>query len=92
MAFDLVAHRGGRWQVVATTSLAVLAEMLGCTEIIVARLEVHQAERDAYRRVLRVVAPLQTGHTGGGVWTGPPTEGETALELLERILGARRVA
>jgi len=91
-AFDLVQQRGGRWLVVATTSLAVLSEMLGCAEVIVARLEVHRAERAAYRRVLRIVAPLNTGHTSGGVWTGPPPEGETALELLERILGARRIA
>jgi len=91
-AFDLVEQRGGRWRIVATTSLAVLAEMLGCAEVILARLEVHRAERAQYRRVLRIVAPLHTGHTSGGVWTGPLPDGETALEVLERILGARRIA
>ena len=91
-AFDLVASRGGRWHVVATTSLAVLAEMLGCTEVILARLEMHRAERAAYRQVLRIVTPLNTGHTSGGVWTGPPPEGQTVLEILERILGGQRIA
>jgi hypothetical protein len=91
-AFDLVPQRGGRWHVVTTTSVAVLAEMLGCAEVISARLEVHRAERAAYRRVLRIVAPPGPGHTPGGLWTGPPPDGETALELLERILGAQRIA
>ena len=77
---------------VAATSLAVLAETLGCTEAIVAKLVVHRAERASYRRALRIVTPLSTGHTAGGVWTGPPPDGETALEILERILGARRIA
>ena len=91
-AFDLVEQRGGRWRVVATTSLVVLAEMLGCAEVILARLQVHRAERVQYRRALRIAAPLHTGYTSGGLWTGPPPDGETALELVERILGGQRIA
>ncbi len=91
-AFNLVEQRAGRWFIISTTSLIVLAESLGCADVIAARLEAHRAERAQYRRVLRVVQPLETGHTPGGAWTGPPEEGETALEVLERILGAQRIA
>ena len=91
-AFDLVEQRGGRWSIIAASSLIVLAEALGCADVIVARLQVHRAERAQYRRVLRVVHPLGSGYTTGGVWTGPPDEGETALDILERILGAQRIA
>jgi len=91
-AFNLVEQRGGRWSIIAATSLIVLAEALGCAEVILARLQVHRAERAQYRRVLRVVQPLESGYTTGGIWTGPPDEGETALDILERILGAQRIA
>ena len=91
-AFNLVERRADRWSIVAATSLVVLAETLGCADAIVAKLAVHRAERAQYRRVLRVVQPLESGHTASGVWNGPPDEGETALDILERILGARRTA
>ena len=91
-AFNLVEQRAGRWFIIAATSLIVLAEALGCADVIAARLQVHRAERAQYRRALRVVQPLETGHTPGGAWTGPPEEGETALDILERILGAQRIA
>lgn len=91
-AFDLVQQRGGCWHVLATTSLMVLAEILGCVEVILARLEVHRAERAAYRRALRIVAPLNTGHTPQRRVNGPPPDRETVLRLLKRNLRARRIA
>ncbi len=91
-AFNLVERRAGRWSIVAATSLVVLAETLGCADAIAAKLAVHRAERAQYPRVLRGVQPLESGHTRSGVWNGPPDEGETALDVLERILGARRIA
>ncbi len=39
----------------ASTSLAQLAESLGCVEDMAARLAVHRVERAAFRRVMRAV-------------------------------------
>lgn len=89
-AYNLVEQRGGRWHIVATTSLAELAESLGSTQIIAARLEIHRRERTAYRRLLKVVTYLETAVDPAEL--APRDDGETALELLERILGAKRLA
>lgn len=91
-AFNLVEQRGGRWEIVASTSLAVLAESLGCAEAMGERLAAHRIERAAYRRVLRVVDRHLETLVPEDLLVAPGTDGETALELLERILGAQRVA
>lgn len=91
-AFDLAQQRGGRWKLVTTTSLAVLAEALGCTAAMADRLAGHRAERTAFRRVLNVVDRHLETMVHEHLLIDAGTDGETALELLERILGARRVA
>ena len=91
-AFNLVEQRAGRWQIVASTSLAVLAESLGCAETMAERLAAHRVERAAYRRVLRVVDRRLETMVDEDLLIDPGSDGETALELLERILGARRIA
>lgn len=91
-AFNLVEQRGGRWSIVATTSLAVLAEALGCAADMEARLTAHRLERAAFRRVMKVVDHHLETLVPEGLLLGSGSDGETALELLERILGARRVA
>ncbi len=91
-AFNLVEQRGGRWEIMAATSLAVLAEALGCAADMADRLAAHRVERAAYRRILKVVdRHLDTMVPEELVIRSGP-DGETALELLERILGARQVA
>ena len=96
-AYDLAVQRGGRWQVNTATSLVLLAETLGCADVIATRLYRHRLQRAQYRRALRVVTRLETihPHHTGGIPPGgvpPASEGETALELLERLLGAKRLA
>ncbi len=91
-AFNLVEQRSGRWQIVAGTSLAVLAEALGCAADMVQRLSAHRVERIAYRRVLKVVDRHLDTMVPEELLIRPGSDGETALELLERILGARQVA
>ena len=91
-AFDLVQQHGGRWTLVHTTSLAVLAETLGSAQVIADRLQQHRAERLAYRRVLRVVTRYAEPNVPDHYFAGAARYGETALELLERLLGARRLA
>ena len=91
-AFNLVQQRGGRWEIVASTSLALLAESLGCADAMAQRLAVHRIERAGYRRVLRVVDRHLETLVPEELLITPGTDGETALELLERILGAQRVA
>ena len=91
-AFDLAEQRGGRWQIVATTSLSVLAEALGCAEDMAQRLALHRIERAAFRRVMKVVDRQLETMVPEEMLIDPGSDGETALELLERILGARRVA
>ena len=91
-AFDLVEQRGGRWSIVATTSLAVLAESLGCIADMQSRIAVHRIERVAFRRVRRVVDRHLETMVPAELLLQAAAEGETALELLERILGARRIA
>lgn len=91
-AFDLVQQHDGRWVLVHTTSLAVLAETLGSAQVVADRLQQHRAERLAYRRVLRIVTPYIETNVPEHLLAGGGRDGETALELLQRLLGARRVA
>lgn len=91
-AFNLVEQAGGRWNLIPTTSLAVLGEALGCAAAMADRLMQHRAERTAYRRMLKVVDRHLETMIDEHLLIDPGSDGETALELLERILGARRVA
>jgi len=91
-AFNLVEQRGGRWEIMAATSLAVLAEALGCAADMADRLAAHRVERAAYRRILKVVDRHLDTMVPEELVIRPGPDGETALELLERILGARQVA
>lgn len=72
--------------------MAPLAEALGCAADISERLAVHRVERAAYRRVLKVVDHHLETMVDEQLLIDPGSDGETALKLLERILGARRVA
>jgi len=91
-AFNLVEQRGGRWEIMAATSLAVLAEALGCAADMADRLAAHRVERAAYRRILKVVDRHLDTMVPEELLIRPGPDAETALELLERILGARQVA
>ena len=51
-AFNLAGQRGGRWSVVAMTSLTVLAEQFGVLETIRTTVQRHRDERAAHRRSL----------------------------------------
>jgi len=95
-AFNLADQRGGRWSVVAATSLTVLAEQFGVLETIRKTVQRHRDERAAYRRVLQMVEakPLLSPDPADWYWPPPdppPPDGVTALDLLERILGAHPV-
>jgi len=90
-AFKLVQQRSGRWSIVAATSLVVLSESLGCAAEITDRLRRHRLERDAFRRVMHVVTYLETA-VGDEFYDPVIAETESALDILERILGARRLA
>ncbi len=91
-AWHLVESRGGRWLLVAGTSLRLLAEQFGCTDTVRALINRHRDERAAYRRALRTVDqhPIPVlDPTGGYLWPPePPPEAETLLDLLQRELGA----
>ncbi|WP_090478870.1 hypothetical protein [Nakamurella panacisegetis] len=91
-AFSLVEQQGGRWTIVATTSLAVLAEALGCAADMGERLAAQRLERAAFRRVMKVVDRHLETMVPDELLIDPGSDSETALDLLERILGARRVA
>jgi len=90
-AFNLVEQRGGRWSIVAATSLVVLAESLGCAAEISDRLHRHRLERQAFRRAMHVVVQLETA-VPPELYDPLRSETESALDVLERILGARRLA
>jgi len=90
-AFNLVKQRSGGWAVVATTSLVVLAESLGCAAAISDRLHRHRLEREAFRRAMHVVTYLETA-VPEEFYDPIVSEMESALDVLERILGARRLA
>jgi len=95
-AFNLADQRGGRWSVVAATSLTVLAEQFGVLETIRKTVQRHRDERAAYRRVLQMAEAKPVLSPGPADWSWPPPEPPppedvTALDLLERILGAHPV-
>ncbi len=95
-AFNLADQRGGRWSVVAATSLTVLAEQFGVLETIRKTVQRHRDERAAYRRILQIVEakPLLSPDPADWYWPPPdppPPDDVTALDLLERILGAHPV-
>ena len=72
-AYNLAARRGGRWQINTATSLTVLAETLGCVQVIAARLARHRLERAQYRRALRIVTHIETVHPTTPPGSHPPT-------------------
>lgn len=90
-AFNMVERTRGQWRIVVTTSLAVLAEALGCLDTMSRRLAQHRVERANYRRALRVVTYLETVNPPSD-WKSTAAEDESALDLLERLLGAKRLA
>lgn len=99
-AWNLATPDGhGRWVIVRTTCLALLAEAWGVVDTIRARIAHHRAERIAYRRALRIPdnpyadialvswsadAPL----TEASPPSPPPDPLDTALTLLQRELNA----
>jgi len=95
-AFNLAGQRGGRWSIVAATSLTVLAEQFGVLETIRKTVQRHRDERAAYRRILQMAEAKPHLSPGPAEWSWPPPdppppEDVTALDLLERILGAHPV-
>ncbi len=95
-AFNLAQQRGGRWSIVAATSLTGLAEQFGVLETIRKTVQRHRDERAAYRRVLQMVEakPLLSPDPADWYWPPPdppPQDDVTALDLLERILGAHPI-
>ena len=96
-AFNLTQQRAGRWNIVATTSLTTLAEQFGVLETIQNTVHRHRDERARYRRVLQIAETnpfLSSGPEDWHAWPPPdppPLKDVTALDLLERILGAHPV-
>lgn len=90
-AYELVEQNGGRWTRVASTSLTMLAEALGCLEVIQGKVQQYRRERNEYRRVLKVVPITEAAGTHTPLW-GPVSEAETVMDLLQRVFGARRIA
>lgn len=93
-AYDLARQVNGRWRIVATTSLTVLAEQLGVLDTIQIHVQRHRDERASYRKVLRKADQRDPIQPPTADWyLGPPEpppddEGMTALDLLQQILGA----
>jgi hypothetical protein len=93
-AYNLAQQVAGRWQIVATTSLTVLAEQLGVLDTIKIHLQRHRDERASYRKVLRTADWRDSRPPPPADWyLGPPEpppddDAMTALELLQQILGA----
>ena len=97
-AYGLAEPSRTGWRI-GTASLEQLAEQLGVTETIVAIVERHRDERARFRAALGIPTrahlsivpnpdqPLPTPHPHPP--PSIPGEGETALELLQRVLGAR---
>lgn len=94
-AWNLARQTRGRWTVVDNTSLALLAEQFGCQDAVHALVQRHRQERAAYRQVLRIVDqyhtpvlhPLDPRHPPPPP-EPPPDDGETVIDLLQRMLGA----
>jgi DNA-binding transcriptional ArsR family regulator len=91
-AYHLVEQRHGRWTIVVSTSLALLAESLGCADVLLERLNKHRIERQQYRLLLRVLTVTEIGGPDPSCAPPPPDDAESALELLQRVFGARRIA
>jgi len=74
-AFHLVQQRRGRWTIVATTSLTLLAGQIGVYDTITALIARNRDERAAYRRLLRIAdsphPPPRTYPTGHSVFPHP---------------------
>lgn len=93
-AFNLAVKIRGRWQLVATTSLADLAEALGCADTIRRCVTRHRAERQQYRQALRIVTVTEAHQDGitpdGCDWLAepPPDDDESVWDMLGRVLGA----
>ena len=85
VAFNLVQQRTGRWSIIAATSLAILAQTLGCAAETVDRFNRHRRGRGAFRRVMRVVTYLETAV--GREFYDPVIDGTGSAQAgLERIL------
>jgi len=86
-----VAHRGH-------ASLTGLAEQFGVLETIRKTVQRHRGERTIYRRILQIAEAkplLSFTPDNWHPWPPPdplPSDDATALDLLERILGAHPVA
>jgi hypothetical protein len=89
-AYDLAQSRNGRWLIVHTTNLAILAETLGCTDIVRTRWEQYRRERNQFRQVFHL-PKLETILPCVAVFE-LVDDTESAMDLLERVLGARRIA
>ena len=94
-AYHLAEQHRGRWTVVATTSLTVLAEQFGVLDRIRVIVQRHRDERARYRHVLLKAekrGPYQPPTDDWYLWPPeppPPDEnGMTVLELLQQVLGA----
>ena len=94
-AYGLAEHSHTGWRI-TTASLTQLAEQFGILDLIVALVDRHRDERRRYRIALGIpsrehlsaVPPLQPPERPPHL---PPSREETALELLERVLGAHIV-
>lgn len=95
-AYHLAERRDGRWNLVATTSLALLAEQLGCLEEIADQLAHHREERRSFHAALGVITrhnPAVLAAWQPQPWLDPPPDiDDTVLDLLQRELGARVIA
>lgn len=99
-AWNLVTPDGhGRWRIEHTTCLAQLAEAWGILDTVRRQIAHHRTERAAYRRALRIPEDSYVDIVLAE-WTGqdqvdrslspdpPPDPLNTALDLVERELGA----
>ncbi len=90
-AYNLAQRSRGGWKIVATTSLSLLAELLGVSDTINAQLARYAAERQSYRIIYNAHAKLTGETTPAGGWNNwpiKPDEHDTVVDLLQRCLGA----
>lgn len=97
-AYNLAEQRDGHWCIVSGTSLAMLAEQLGCLEEIDVQLTRYRVERAAYRAALGIARgwpelsdPMDAFPYDDGA-DPPGGIDSTVLDLLQRRLGARIIA
>lgn len=98
-AYGLAEQQGGRWCVVAGTSLRQIGEALGCVSDIEAQLTRYRIERAAWRAVLGGQALLVETIVPDQAYsllpwpTAPPPDAqdrmESVIDLLQTRLGAR---